>query len=73
MGTPETNAVQMDDEFEYFVIVQEAGLRHIRRHFRNADAAKADALATGGKLYRGRTQLLWDTLQEIAPGVDDAY
>ncbi|NCD19249.1 MAG: hypothetical protein EOL89_04600 [Actinobacteria bacterium] len=61
---------RLEGELEYFTI--EPGGR-LTRHHDDARAARTHAVATGGRLLRGRTEVVWATLEDIPLNVDDAY
>ncbi|NLI17426.1 MAG: hypothetical protein GX427_01245 [Actinomycetales bacterium] len=62
-----------EGENEFFVIVEKDGVQRFYRHGEDGLAAKAHAITSGGKLFRGRMVLRWETLQEIPLGGSDAY
>lgn len=64
----------MEEVEEYFVLEKIGdGRTRLFRHFGDAEAARRHAFKSGGKLYRGHTALIRETLQEIPLDADDAY
>lgn len=67
---PPIDPVHSPSPDEYFALQPDGVLT---RHHDDAAAARTHAVASGGRLFRGRTEVVWDSLEEIPLDVDDAY
>ncbi|NCD18627.1 MAG: hypothetical protein EOL89_01385 [Actinobacteria bacterium] len=71
--TDRTGAPKDHSHDEYFVLEGSGPDRRLIRYHEDAEAARTHALASGGTLLRGRTEVVWASLETIPLNVDDAY